>query len=137
MRLALADLRFCFGRALRVVGIALTGVAWTSVLASEGQQNSDIRALLAVAAAVLGVLIGHVFTGLPPSARVAALVRGWDKDIAAAVREISRDDATRPIDVGVVERATVLAIARIEAAGRLPRDRREWLRIIARLALND
>lgn len=135
MRLALADLRFCLGRALRVVGIALAAVAWLSVLASEGQQNSDVRALLAVAAAVLGVLIGHLFTELPPSARVAGLVRGWHKDIAASVREVVGDDATRGVDAEVVERVTALAIARIEAAGRIPHERRAWLRIVARLAL--
>jgi low temperature requirement protein LtrA len=137
VRLALADLRFCFGRALRVVGIALTAVAWVSVLASEAQQNSDTRALLAVAAAGLGVLIGHLFTGLPPSARVAALVRGWHKDIAASLRDVVRDDPTLRMDADVVERTTALAIARIEAAGRVPHDRRAWLRIVARLALSE
>lgn len=135
MRLALTDLRFCLGRCLRVVGIALTAVTWVSVLGSEAQQGTDVRTLLTITAAVLGVLIAHLFTGLPPSARVPALVRAWQRDITSAAREVVGEDNDRVAEVA--QRSTALAIARIERTGRVPHDRRAWLRLVARLAASD
>ena len=131
----MADLRFCVARCLRVVGIALTAVAWASVLGSEAQQTSDQRALLTVAAAVLSVVIGHLFTGRPPSARVAELVGGWQKDVTSLAREVLGGDDRRVPDVA--QRSIALAIARIEMTGRVPYDRRSWLRLVVRIAASD
>lgn len=133
MRLWLADLRFCLAQAARVVGIALAAIAWASVLGSEAQLGTDLRALLTVVASVAAVLIAQAVTGLPPSARIDAIVRAWRQDIELAVRDVVGQDAGRRAEL--IPRCTALAIARIERTGRLPRDKRAWLRVIARLAL--
>src|ERR1700738_4451365 len=95
MRLWVADFKFCLAAGLRVVGVTLGVVAWVSVVGAEMQQSSDVRTVALVGAAIVSVLIVQAFTGLPPSARVAAVVRSFDRDLVTVARERARGDDAR------------------------------------------
>jgi hypothetical protein len=126
------DFKFHLSRALRVVGIALTTVAWVSVLASEAQQSSDVRTLALVGSALLSVLVTHWFTGLPPSANVVEMVRPIEREIIAAARERAGGDSEH-LHL-LIARVSALAIVHVRRAGTLPRDRRSWLRALTQAA---
>lgn len=132
MRLWVEDLKFHLARSLRVVGIAIAVVAWTSVLGSEAQWSSDLRILAIVGGAILAVVIGHLFTGLPPSSTVVSLLRSMERDIVSAARERAGGDSERLENL--IARISALAAVRINRSGNLPRDRRAWLRALAGLA---
>src|SRR5918911_4562626 len=125
------DLKFHFGAALRAAGIGLAAVAWASVLGSEAQQNADIRSYAQVAAAVISVCIAQVLTGLPPSANLPRLLREFERDIVAVVREQARADADRREILAA--RVNALAAERIRHGINVPRERRHWFRLLARL----
>jgi hypothetical protein len=135
MRVWVEDLTFELARALRVVGIGLAAVAWTSVIGSEMQQSADTRAYAQVAAAIGAVLIAQWFTGLPPSASGVDLIRPFERDIVAAARDRAGGDAERMHLL--VARIAMLAAVRIRRGGYLPSDRRAWFRALARLAGED
>jgi hypothetical protein len=132
VRVWVEDVQFQLARALRTVGIALGAVAWTSVLASQAQQNSDVRAYAVVAAAIVGVLAGQWFNRLPPSATVVELLRPFERDIITAARDRAGDDPERLQFLAA--RIATLAAVRIRRGGTVPRDRRAWFRTLARLA---
>lgn len=127
MRLWVADFAFYLARALRSVGLALAAVAWASALASEAQQYNDLRSYAIAACAMIGVLASQWFAGLPPSARPLDLVRGMERDLLAVAREVR---------VSPAELATV-AVERLQHGANVPKDRRSWLRGLARLADQD
>jgi hypothetical protein len=133
VRVWLEDLKFHFARALRAVGIGLAAVAWASALGSEAQQNADVRAYAQVAAAILGVLVSHWFTGLPPSATVVDVLQPLERDVLAVARELAGKDTTQLEFLSA--RIATLAAVRIRRGVNPPsRDRRAWLRALGRLA---
>lgn len=135
MRVWVEDLKFHLVMALRAVGVGLAVVAWTSALASEAQQSADVRAYAEVAAAVIAVLVAQWLTSEPPSVTVVDLLRPLERDIVAVARERSPGDAE-----GMqlyIARLTALAAVRIRQGANIPRDRREWLRALSRLAEAD
>jgi hypothetical protein len=127
MRVWAEDLKYHVVMALRAVGIGVIVVAWASALASEAQQVSDTRAYAEVAAAVVGLLIVHLLTRLPPSWTVTDLLKPLERDIIAVARERGQDVAT----------LRTLASERIRGGANIPRDRRAWLRALLRLAEAD
>jgi hypothetical protein len=135
VRILAEDIKFHLSRALRVVGVGLAAVAWASVLGSEAQQNADIRAYAQVATAILAVCITQWFTAPPPSATLVDLLRPFERDIIAAARERAGGDLDR-LKL-LVTRIAALAAARIQQGADVPRDRRAWLRALARLAALD
>jgi len=136
VRLWVEDLTFYLGRVLRVVGVAMAVVAWASVLGSEAQASADLRTAAIVLSAIGAVLIVHLFfVGLPPSSRLVEVVRSLERDLVAAAREVAGRDAERLQDV--VARMAALASVRISRSGNVPRDRRAWLTLLARLAAQD
>ena len=118
--------------ALRAVGVGLAAVAWTSVFVSEAQQSGDVRNYALVGVAILSVLITQLLTGQPPSATVVNLLRPLERDIIAVARERADGDEER-LEL-LVTRVAMLAATRIQRGGTIPRDRRAWLRTLARLA---
>ena len=132
MRIWLEDLKYDLAMALRAVGIGLAAVAWASVLGSEAQQSADVRAYAQVGAAVLSVCIVQWLTALPPSANLVDLLRPFERDVLAIARERSGGDAERM--QALATRITDLAAGRIRGGANVPRDRRAWLRLLARLA---
>jgi hypothetical protein len=132
VRLWVEDFKFHLARALRAVGVALGAVAWVSVLGYEAQQSTEVRTYAIVATAVLGVCITQWFAGLPPSARVVDVLRAFERDIIAVAREHAGGDARRL--ERLLPAMVALAAVRIERIGGVPRDRREWLRAVARMA---
>lgn len=132
MRIWLEDLKYDLAMALRAVGIGLAAVAWASVLGSEAQQSADVRAYAQVGAAVLSVCIVQWLTALPPSAKLVDLLRPFERDVLAVARERSGGDAERM--QALATRITDLAAGRIRGGANVPRDRRAWLRLLARLA---
>ena len=132
MRIWLEDLKYDLAMALRAVGIGLGAVAWASVLGSEAQQSADVRAYAQVGAAVLSVCIVQWLTALPPSANLVDLLRPLEREVLAVARERSGGDAERA--EALARRITDLAAERIRGGANVPRDRRAWLRVLARLA---
>jgi hypothetical protein len=132
MQVWVEDFKFDLARALRTVGVGLAAVAWASVLGSEFQQSAEVRAYAQVAAAIVAVCISQWFTRLPPSAMVVDLVRPFEKDILAVAREQARGDVERM--EFLTARIATLAVIQLRRGGSLPRDRRAWLRSLARLA---
>ena len=132
MRIWLEDLKYDLAMALRAVGIGLGAVAWASVLGSEAQQSADVRAYAQVGAAVLSVCIVQWLTALPPSANLADLLRPLEREVLAVARERGGGDAERT--EALATRITELAAERIRGGANVPRDRRAWLRVLARLA---
>jgi hypothetical protein len=132
VRIWLEDLKYDLAMALRAVGIGLAAVAWASVLGSEAQQSADVRAYAQVGAAVLSVCIVQWLTALPPSANLVDLLRPFERDVLAIARERSGGDAERM--QALATRITDLAAGRIRGGANVPRDRRAWLRLLARLA---
>ena len=135
MRIWVEDLKFHLTRALRVVGVGLAAVAWASVIGSEAQQGADTRAYAQVAAAIVAVVVAHWFTGLPPSAEAADLIRPLERDILAAARDRAGGDVERMHLL--TARIATQAVVQLRRGGRLPRDRRAWLRALAHLAGDD
>jgi hypothetical protein len=131
MRVWLEDFKFHLAMALRVVGIGLAAVAWASVLSSEAQQNADVRSLAQVVAAIVSVCVAQLFTGRPPSATIVDLVRPFERDILAVARERARGDPEQADFL--TARIATLAAVRLRRGADLPRDRRAWLRVLARL----
>ena len=132
MRIWLEDLKYDLVMALRAVGVGLAAVAWASVLGSEAQQSADVRAYAQVGAAVLSVCIVQWLTALPPSANLKDLLRPFERDVLAVARERSGGDAERMQTLA--RHLTDLAAERIRRGANVPRDRRAWLRLLARLA---
>jgi hypothetical protein len=132
VRIWLEDLKYDLAMALRAVGIGLGAVAWASVLGSEAQQSADVRAYAQVGAAVLSVCIVQWLTALPPSANLVDLLRPLEREVLAVARERSGGDAERA--EALARRITDLAAERIRGGANVPRDRRAWLRVLARLA---
>ncbi len=135
MRIWVEDLKFHLARALRVAGVGLAAVAWASVISSEAQQTADTRAYAQVAAAIVAVVVAQWFTGLPPSASAVDLIRPFERDILAAARDRAGGDTLRMQMLAA--RIATLAVVRLRRGGELPRDRRAWLRALARLAGED
>jgi hypothetical protein len=132
VRVWVEDLQFHLAMAMRAVGVGLAAVAWTSVLVSEAQQSGDVRNYALVGAALLSVLITQLFTAQPPSATVVDLLRPLERDIIAVARERAGGDEER-LEL-LVTRVAMLAAARMQRGAVIPRDRRAWLRTLARLA---
>jgi hypothetical protein len=133
MRVWLEDLKFQLAVALRAAGIGLAAVAWASALASEAQQNSDVRSFALVASAIVSVAICQWLTELPPSATIAGLLRPFERDLIAVARERSDGDPERM--QMLVTRMATLAAVRVRRGGSVPHDHRAWLRTLARLAI--
>src|SRR5919197_604663 len=131
MRMWVEDLKYDLAMALRAVGVGLGAVAWASVLGSEAQQSADVRAYAQVGAAVLSVSVVQWLTALPPSANVLDLLRPLQRDVLAVARQRTGADAERTEVVAA--RITELASERIRRGANVPRDRRAWLRLLARL----
>ena len=127
MRLWVADFAYCLARAMRSVGLGLAAVAWASALASEAQQYNDLRSYAIVVCAVGGVVGSQWFAGLPPSARPLEAARGFERDILA----VARGEGLAP------EILAALAVQRLRDGANVPKDRRAWLRVLARLADHD
>jgi hypothetical protein len=135
MRLWVEDFTSCLGWALRVVGVALGLVAWASVLGSEGQLTADQKTAAVVLSATLGVIVVQLFfVHLPPSANVTRVVRSFERDVVAAAREVAGGDGQQMRDL--TPRIALLAALSIARTGRVPRDRKTWLRTLGRLASN-
>ena len=132
MRIWVEDLKYDLAMALRAVGIGLSAVAWASVLGSEAQQSADVRAYLQVGAAVLSVCVVQWLTALPPSANVVDVLRLFQRDILAVARQRAAGDAEQTEVLAA--RISDLAAERIRRGSNVPRDRRAWLRLLARLA---
>lgn len=132
MRIWVEDLKYDLAMALRAVGVGLAAVAWASVLGSEAQQSADVRAYAQVGAAALSVYVVHWLTALPPSANVVDLLRPLQRDIRAVARQRTAGDPQRT--EALAARITDLAAERIRRGDNVPRDRRAWLRLLARLA---
>jgi hypothetical protein len=132
MRMWVEDLKYDLAMALRAVGIGLGAVAWASVLGSEAQQSADVRAYAQVGAAVLSVCVVQWLTALPPSANLVDLLRPLQRDVLAVARQRTGGDAERT--EAVAARIIELASERIRRGANVPRDRRAWLRLLARLA---
>jgi hypothetical protein len=132
VRIWVEDLKYDLAVALRAVGIGLGAVAWASVLGSEAQQSADVRAYAQVGAAVLSVCAAQWLTALPPSANVRDLLQPWQRDVLAVARQRTGADPERT--EAVAARITELATERIRGGADVPRDRRAWLRLLARLA---
>ena len=132
MRVWLEDVRFHMAIALRAVGLGMVVVAWASVLGSEAQQGSELRAYAEVGAASLSLLVIHCLTSLPPSATITDLLRPLERDILAVARERARGDAA--LQAACVRAITDLARERIRNGANVPRDRRAWVRALLRLA---
>jgi hypothetical protein len=133
MRAWIDDVQFYFAYALRAVGIGLVAVAWASALGSEAQQNAEIRSVLQVAAAIVGVVIAQWLTGLAPSATVVDLLQPFERDILAVAREQAHGNAER-LEF-LVARIATLAAVRIRRGANVPtQDRRAWFRALGRLA---
>jgi hypothetical protein len=129
------DFNYHLAMALRACGIGIAAVAWASVLGSEAQQATDIRSYAQVAAALVSVCIVQLLTALPPSVTAVDLLRPLEKDILAAARARAGGDAERLRLL--TARITALAAVRIRRGSNIPRDRRAWLRVLARLAAGD
>ncbi len=129
------DLAYYMARALRTVGVGLAAAAWASVLASEAQQYGDLRGYAIVVCAVVGVLVSQWFAGLPPSALPVELVRGYERDIVAVARELARGD--HALQHALVLRIATRAVARLREGSNVPKDRRAWFRLLARLPDED
>ena len=121
------DLKYHVVMALRAVGLGVVIVAWASALASEAQQISDTRAYVEVGAAVVGLLVVHILTRLPPSWTVTDLLERLERDMAVVAREYATDVST----------VRALATQRVRGGANIPRDRRAWLRALLRLAQAD
>jgi hypothetical protein len=132
MQLWIEDVTYYLARALRATGVALAGVAWVSVLGSQLQLTGDNRSYALALAAVLPLVVSHWVAGLPPSMSVVDLLRAMERDIIAAARERAGKDEER-LEL-LVARVAALAAVRIRRGGHLPRERRAWLRVLARLA---
>jgi hypothetical protein len=132
MRVWLEDLKFQLAMAFRAAGIGLAAVAWASALASEAQQNSDIRSVALVASAIVSVAICQWFTELPPSATIVGLLRPFERDLITIARERAGGDTERM--QMLLTRMATLAAVRIRRGGSVPHDHRAWLRTLARLA---
>jgi hypothetical protein len=132
VRVWVDDLQFHLAMAMRAVGVGLAAVAWASVLVSEAQQSGDVRNLALVGAAILSVVITQLLTAQPPSATVVDLLRPLERDIVAVARERAGGDEER-LKL-LVTRVAMLAAARMQRGAVVPRDRRAWLRTLARLA---
>ncbi|HEV7663589.1 MAG TPA: hypothetical protein VGQ62_08650 [Chloroflexota bacterium] len=132
MRLWVDDFKFHLAKGLRCAGIALAAVAWASVLGAEAQQSADVRTLGLTVSAIVAVVIAQLFTGLPPSASVIGIVRSMERDIVTAARERAGGDSQRLQEL--VARISSVAAVRISRTGKVPSDRRAWLRALAGLA---
>ena len=131
MELWVEDLKYHLAMALRAVGVGLAAVAWASALGSEAQQSADARAYAQVGAAILSVAVVQWLTRLAPSVELVDLLRPMERDILAVARERAGSDADRvPRLAGAL---AALAYARLRQVGTMPRDRRAWLRVLARL----
>jgi hypothetical protein len=135
VRLWVADLAYYLARALRSVGIGLAAVAWASALASQAQQFNDLRSYALVGSAIVGVLVSQWFAGRAPSARPLDVVRGLERDIVVVARELARGD--HALQQLLTLQMAVSAVERVRAGANVPRDRRAWLRVLARLADDD
>ena len=135
MRVWLADFQFHLTMAMRAVGVGLVAVLWASALTSEGQQISDTRADIQVAAAVTALLMVALLTHLPPSWTGSDVLKPLQRDIIAVARERADGDPTRQAEYAAALRE--LAIERIHNGANVPRDRRAWLRALSRLAESD
>jgi hypothetical protein len=135
MRLWVEDFKYQLAMALRVVGIGLVAVAWASVLGSEFQLGADARTMTQVGAAILAVLVGQLLAGQPPSATIVDVLRPFERDILAVARERAQGDPDQADFLAA--RIAMLAAVRIRRGADLPRDRRAWLRALARLAGDD
>ena len=131
MRVWVEDVRFDLTMALRAVGVGIAAVAWASALSSEAQQSSDIRSYAEVAAIVVSVLVVHLLTWMPPSATVRDILKPLERDIIAIAREHAGKDPE--LLQLYIARITALATVRIRKGANVPRDRRAWLRALARL----
>ena len=132
MRVWVEDVRFEFAMALRAVGVGIAAVAWASALASEAQQNTDIRAYAEVGCVVISVLVVQWLTWMPPSATVRDILKPAERDIVAVAREHSGGDPE--LLQLYIARITAMATIRIRQGANVPRDRRAWLRALARLS---
>jgi hypothetical protein len=135
VRLWVADLAYYLARAMRSAGVGLAAVAWASALASQAQQFNDLRSYALVGSAIVGVLVSQWFAGVPPSARPTEVVRSLERDIVAVARELSRGD--RDAQARLTHRIALLAVGRVRDGANVPRDRRAWLRVLARLSDDD
>jgi hypothetical protein len=135
MRLWVEDFKYQLAMALRVVGVGLAAVAWISVLGSEFQQGADARTIAQVGAAIVAVCVAQLFTGQPPSATIVDLLRPFERDILAVAKERAHGDPDQADFFAA--RIAALAAVRIRRGADLPRDRRAWLRALARLAGDD
>jgi hypothetical protein len=132
MRIWVDDFKHHLSLALRAVGVGLGAVAWASVLGSEGQLSTDLRAYAQVGAAVLSVCIAQWRTALPPSANPGELLRPLERDILTIARQRAGGDPAQAKLLAA--RITDLAAERINRGATMPRDRRAWLRALAQLA---
>ena len=121
--------------AMRAVGVGLAAVAWASVLVSEAQQNADVRNVALVGSVILAVLVTQVWTARPPSATIIDVIRPMERDILAVARERAGGDEERLHRLAT--RVAMLAAVRIQRGGTVPRDKRAWLRTLARLASSE
>jgi hypothetical protein len=135
MRLWVEDFKYQLAMALRVVGVGLAAVAWASVLGSEFQLGPDARTMAQVGAAIVAVLVAQLLAGQPPSATIVDVLRPFERDILAVARERAHGDPDQAEFVAA--RIASLAAVRIRRGADLPRDRRAWLRALARLAGDD
>jgi hypothetical protein len=84
-----------------------------------------------VAAVVVSVLVVHLLTWMPPSATVRDILKPLERDIVAIAREHAGKD--QELLQLYIARITALATVRIRQGANVPRDRRAWLRTLARL----
>jgi hypothetical protein len=130
MRLWLDDGMFHLANALRSVGVGLATAAWTSVLSAHVQLPTDVRTYAGIGLSLFAAAVTHVIFGArPPSMTVVELLQPLERDILAVARERAGGDAETIRFLA----ATVAAHAAVgvRQGGRLPRDRRAWLRSLA------
>jgi len=135
MRVWVQDVKYHFAMALRAVGVGIVVVGFASTLGSEAQQVTDVRAYGEVGAAVLALLVIHLFTAMPPSWTVTDLLKPMQRDVVAVARERANGDPAR--QAAYVESINALAAERIRNGSNIPRDRRRWLRLLSSLAETD
>jgi hypothetical protein len=88
-----------------------------------------------VGAAIVAVCVAQLFTGQPPSATIVDLLRPFERDILAVAKERAHGDPE--LADFFAARIAALAAVRTRRGADLPRDRRAWLRALARLAGDD
>jgi hypothetical protein len=131
MPLWLEDATFHFANALRGVGVALAAVLWASMLSLHLQwPAANQRVYLLLGAVVLGTVVMHFFSGLPPSAKVVDLLEPLERDLLAAARERAAGDPEKVYFLAA--RLATHAAVSVAHGTSVPKDRRGWFRAMAR-----